>query len=212
MTVAEHFGAFRHVSSLSSSQISQILKMHSAANVVILAWTVPAKTAIAILILRIRGVTAPKTFRWSLYGLCLMNLLIAISAILVTVLRCNPPSASWNNRPDKCLDPKPPSAFIIFAGGWWQTEYTLVNQMTNDRSAWGAVLDLILAIIPSTFVLSLQKLSLQKRLGICILLGLGLFTCITAIVKTVYLYELLYGNDVTCKPEALVFTDISNLT
>ena len=64
--------------------------------------------------------------------------------------------------------------------------------------AWNSLFDLVLAVLPIHFIMNLN-LSLRKRIGLCVLLGLGLLTCATAIIKTTTLTSLGARSDITCK-------------
>ena len=66
--------------------------------------------------------------------------------------------------------------------------------------AWNALLDFILAFAPATFVLKLN-LNLKRRVLISMLLGLSLFTGVSAIIKTTTLKNLSARSDITCKAE-----------
>lgn len=48
-----------------------------------------------------------------------------------------------------------------------------VLTLTKLRVAYGALLDVVLALMPITIIWKV-KLSLKKKLGLCILLGLGM--------------------------------------
>lgn len=63
---------------------------------------------------------------------------------------------------------------------------------------FSALCDLILALYPIVFFWSV-RLDRRVKLGLCVLMGLGVVACACAIVKTIMLQVLAETEDVTCK-------------
>ena len=62
---------------------------------------------------------------------------------------------------------------------------------------WNVLIDTVLAVLPATIFYKL-KLSWQKKLGLCVLLGLGVTAAACAAVKTTFLAALTARSDLTC--------------
>ncbi|KAL9018403.1 MAG: hypothetical protein Q9185_004310 [Variospora sp. 1 TL-2023] len=92
--------------------------------------------------------------------------------------KCSPPEALWNGG-GKCWDPEKVNTFdVVGASGF-------------------AFIDFALSLTPITIVWNLQ-LSRAKKVALSMLLGLGIFSGICAVVKTVYVPTLTAKSDFTC--------------
>ncbi|KAI8276988.1 hypothetical protein K4K60_007309 [Colletotrichum sp. SAR11_57] len=86
--------------------------------------------------------------------------------ILSTICACSPPSAAWNfDLPRDCIKPK-----VIEGLAFW-------------ASSWSAFLDFYLAIYPAVVLWRLQ-MSMKKKIGLTIALGMGVISGCVGIVKT----------------------------
>ncbi|KAI8281972.1 hypothetical protein K4K59_008077 [Colletotrichum sp. SAR11_240] len=86
--------------------------------------------------------------------------------ILSTICACSPPSAAWNfDLPRNCVRPK-----VIEGLAFW-------------ASSWSAFLDFYLAIYPAVVLWRLQ-MSIKKKIGLTIALGMGVISGCVGIVKT----------------------------
>ncbi|KAL8650283.1 MAG: hypothetical protein Q9210_003916 [Variospora velana] len=114
-----------------------------------------SKASVALLIMRIMGTsTWRKNF---LYFLIAANFLFCTLAVIFTFAQCRPSRALWDHTvKGKCWNPESQSGFSLFPGSFL------------------AFTDICLAVIPITIVQKLQ-LSLKKKAGLSILLGMGIF-------------------------------------
>ncbi|KAI9689256.1 MAG: hypothetical protein M1820_010187 [Bogoriella megaspora] len=178
-TIFTSLGGFSHLESIPPENLGLVLKVMWATQPFGIMGLAPGKASVGVTLLRIRGKTASASFRWLVYALITLTLTIAIPTVFLQYFQCTPPQALWTPRiQGKCLDPYIQADYAIFYG------------------AWGAFTDFCFALLPLTFILSLN-LSLSRRIGLCILLGLGILTGAIAIVRTTALRELGARSDIT---------------
>lgn len=115
-----------------------------------------SKTSVAILILRFVG----RVTFWRRLLLIFMAATVLIFSLISVVLlfaQCTPTRALW--APDaenaRCWDPK------------------IANYFFNFTSGWNVFVDLVLALLPATFIPSLN-MGRRKKVALCILLSLGI--------------------------------------
>jgi hypothetical protein len=87
---------------------------------------------------------------------------------------------------------------------------TLQIETNGHIPGWNVFIDVVLACLPITIFYNLT-LNLQKKLGLSLLLGLGLVAAICGIIKTKFLASLNARSDLTCRrslprPRTLNFT------
>ncbi|KAE9568818.1 hypothetical protein CGMCC3_g15048 [Colletotrichum fructicola] len=100
---------------------------------------------------------------WALSIGCVISLTVTVMTLL---LQCSPPSAAWNfDLPRDCIKPK-----VIEGLAFW-------------ASSWSAFLDFYLAIYPAVVLWRLQ-MSMKKKIGLTIALGMGVISGCVGIVKT----------------------------
>ncbi len=84
--------------------------------------------------------------------------IVMIVAAIISFAQCNPPRALWEIVPGAvCWDPSIQADWAVFG------------------SAYSSFLDFVLALVPVTIVWDL-KMSLQKKIGLCLLLGFGVLS------------------------------------
>jgi len=81
--------------------------------------------------------------------------------------------------------------------------------MTDLRSGWNVMIDVILATLPITIFYKLQ-MSLKQRCLLSSLLGLGLLAAICGSIKMKYLAGLNARSDLTCNTPLSVQCSSSN--
>lgn len=85
----------------------------------------------------------------------------------------------------------------LFTGSTFGTDLPLrFVQMLIAVIGWLAFIDLSLALLPISIIWNLQ-LNWHKKLGLSVLMGLGVFACICAAIKTSKLTELNARADIT---------------
>ncbi len=87
--------------------------------------------------------------------------------------------------------------FSLFTGSTFGTDLSLrFVQILIAVIGWLAFIDLSLALLPISIIWNLQ-LNWHKKLGLSVLMGLGVFACICAAIKTSKLTELNARADIT---------------
>lgn len=76
-------------------------------------------------------------------------------------------------------------------------EFSLNHNGLTGLLGYNILTDTILAFLPASFLYKLN-LTWKKRIGLCVLLGLGLAAAVFAAVKTKYLGSLNERSDITC--------------
>jgi len=126
--------------------------------------------SIAILISRLLDRNTVRTAL--LYALVILQVVLAIIAILILFLQCRPVELLWNHAvTGTCLS------------------IDVLNNYSYFLSAYTTVTDIILAALPITIVCKLQ-MGNQAKLGICMMMGLTLISAIVTIIKATYLHLL----------------------
>lgn len=162
------FGAGRHTYYLLPEEFMLAAKWnYIGAAFAIVGLAVP-KLAIVIFLKRIVGQTRRRSIA-VLYFLAVSNIVLAFIVVLVLFLECNPPSASWNpSIPHTCWRPHVVPLFTIFGGGY------------------SAAVDLILSLYPAG-IISKLNMSRKRKIAVSSLMGLGVLSCVCAIVRTIEL-------------------------
>lgn len=114
-----------------------------------------------------------------LWGVAISNLIINAITIGMIFTQCTPREKLWNEEMPGTCDGR------------------LRNQNTAYfQGSWSAFCDLILALYPVVFFWRV-RLNMRVKVGLCILMGLGIIACACSIVKTSYLRVLSQTQDVT---------------
>ena len=177
-TSMELHGGGRHAVYIGQSDLLYIGKLQIITQVPAALSAMLGKISVALFIMRISGRTS-KWRRWFLSIHITIYTIITIINIAILLGQCRPIQALWDpsiklSGNAKCLDPSV------------NTDITLVQSckiypplgqsldlLTRIPSAFGAYLDFALAILPLSFIVEL-KIALQKRIVLCLILGLGI--------------------------------------
>ncbi|KAI0006846.1 hypothetical protein F4779DRAFT_545928 [Xylariaceae sp. FL0662B] len=177
-TVLVHYGLGRHIYYVPIEDQMNIARWNWIVQPFGILTLPVGKISVVLLLQRLMGPTA--TFRkWFLWvNMALFSASMVVSSIL-SFAQCNPPRALWTEVPGAtCLDPSIQADFAEFT------------------CAYGSFLDFVLALIPVTFIRHL-KMSPQKKIGLCILLGMGVLSGVCAAIKTVQSSDLGVREDVS---------------
>lgn len=175
VTLEVHYGTGRHAVYLSSSDITNSVK--------IIWLTVPfstmsacfGKISIALLLMRIMDrKKSTRHFLWFLIiALFIVNLLLTI----ITFAQCTPVTFLWDRtNPD-----------VSYHGTCW--DHRVQQDYGYFQGAFSSFSDLILALYPLTFIWNLQ-LKLKIKIGLGAVMSLGLIATIASVYKTVELQNL----------------------
>lgn len=183
-TVLGHIGGCRHLYYLEMdpAQAIRASRINWITQPVAIYALATGKVSVAFLILRIMGKS-----RWRraflIYGAMIASFIFCTIAVILTFAQCRPVTALWNPElvlmeKATCWPPQRQSDFSLFVGSWL------------------AFIDLALALLPITIMWNL-RISTKRKIGICAVLGLGIFACICACIKTSKLPELNARADIT---------------
>ncbi|MCJ1414472.1 hypothetical protein MMC32_000798 [Xylographa parallela] len=175
-TAYANLGGCRHVQYLTPSQTVQVTEINWINQPFAVLAIATSKVSVALLILRLQGPCKWRTYL--LYFLAISIWTYAAAIVVVVFTQCRPYTALWTEQ-GVCM----PAQDFVYIG--------------YSYAGYAAFQDLALAIIPITFIYRLQ-LSLHKRLSLCLVLGVGAFASICAIIKTTKLSELGSSADFTC--------------
>ncbi|MCJ1328445.1 hypothetical protein MMC10_005122 [Thelotrema lepadinum] len=173
-------GGGRHLYYLSQDPVhaSQILKLNWISQPFAIMSLGLGKISVAFLMLRLIGgfVKARRIFLWIII---ILTFIFSVVCCVLTFVQCTPTRALWEPVPGAvCWDPATQDDFSLFLG------------------SWNAAVDFILAILPVTIIYKI-KISMNKKIGICTLLSLGLLAGVCACVKAAQLSSLTARSDLT---------------
>lgn len=150
-------GYARHLYYLTPAQLSNALELNTISRSLCMFSIAIGKISVAFMIERIAG---PSDWRkWLLRGISISVFVSAVITFTLFYAQCQPARALWDKEMIKegtgsCWNPIPVNTWDLIIASYW------------------AFLDFALAFIPVDIVWKLQ-LSLQKRLLLTLLLGMG---------------------------------------
>ena len=169
-TVSTYTGIGRHQFYLLPAQISKAVYLNLIAQPFGVMGVCLPKIAVAILIVRLMG--PHKHGVWFLYASTLSLTFLSMLCAIFLFAQCSPSAALWNPAiPAKCWPPAVISNFTTVVGGKVNTR-SLLHSFLTLLTAYSAFCDLSLAIFPISVFWNL-KLKVQKKIGICTVMGLG---------------------------------------
>ena len=169
---------------LTPMQFSKVSKWDLVFEPFALVCFATSKISVALLLLRIVGTLKTWHKRFLYLVMVSVSLLNSVFCILVFV-RCEPLRALWGSKVGaNCWSLK--VLFIYGLVTFSQSglmEQVLIKYGLIVWSVWNALMDICLALLPVTIIPQLQ-LSIRKKVGLCILLGLGILAAFSAAFKT----------------------------
>lgn len=119
------------------------------------------------------------TIRKTLIAVAALNFLVAVPVAIYSQLQCNPPGALWDPARQQLCHRKINTALSYLAG------------------AVAGFSDLLLALLP-IFVLWSLRIDRKLKIGLCCLLGIGVFAAGAATVRT-WACSFILSEDSSCK-------------
>ena len=164
-----HLGLGRHIQYLEFNDASKALEYFFIIQVISVLTLMCSKLSIGFFLLRF--FQQNRNWRWAIWGTMAISTLTCLLAVLVDLFQCNPIEKNWNPFIDGTCH--------LQAG----------NYTGHLQGVVSLLADFTFAILPIFF---LWKIQMKKRIkvAICILMGLGVFTGIFAIARTVLLSDL----------------------
>ncbi|KAI0839149.1 hypothetical protein F5Y06DRAFT_28947 [Hypoxylon sp. FL0890] len=177
-TVLVHYGLGRHIYYIPVEYQSEIVRWNWIVQPFGILTLPIGKISVVLLLERLMGYTSTRR-RWFLWVNMALFTASMIASSILSYAQCNPPRALWSQVAGAvCLDPTIQANFALFT------------------CAYSSFLDFTLALIPITFVWKL-RMSTQKKVGLCFLLGMGVLSGICAAIKAAQSTELGIREDVS---------------
>ena len=120
-----------------------------------------------------------QSIQWTLFATVIINFVVAIPVAIYSQLHCDPYDALWDISRQAQCNVRANAAASYVAGGV------------------AAASDLILAIVPMLILWDLQ-IQMRLKVGLCLLLGLGIVAAAAAILRT-WACKFLSSADVSCE-------------
>ncbi|PGH36615.1 hypothetical protein GX50_00474 [[Emmonsia] crescens] len=180
VTICIHYGTGRHVYYLNDYQKVQANKFNWISQGFHVMSTNWGKVSVGLFLLRI--VDRAKRKRYIFFGS--MALLTVVNSVCVYTIygQCTPTTALWNGtgpgKKGSCWHPNIQRDYAFFQG------------------SFSAASDLILALYPVFIIWQLQ-MARNLKIGLTCVLALGIVATAAAIVKTIFLAELVARADYT---------------
>ncbi|KAK0702006.1 hypothetical protein B0T26DRAFT_744917 [Lasiosphaeria miniovina] len=178
VTYMASIGGSRHVYYLTMEQTLRAVKFSWISQPWAIFCFATGKASVAFLTLRFIG---RNTFwrKWILYYIIVTIFIANGLGCIITFVQCDPPRALWTpDIPAKCWDPSVQLHYNYFL------------------SAYNIAADIVLAILPATFISGLN-LRREKKIALCVLLSLGFVAAIFSGLKVRYLDKLGARTDFT---------------
>ena len=165
MMVHEGFGRHLYYLKQTPKQIPRATYWHIIWQPTFFLSVTMTRISICLLLLRIFGVN--RAWRWALWVTVVLILAINTPSFIMVFTQCRPYAKSWNP---------------LIDGYCWPADNNVKVALYSGIMA--VIQDWFLATLPIAFIWNVQ-IKLKKKLGICALMGLGYFSGICAIVRTV---------------------------
>ncbi|KAF2676553.1 hypothetical protein K458DRAFT_379793 [Lentithecium fluviatile CBS 122367] len=166
-TVAISYGMGRHSAHIPLQNVTPALYYSTVVQPIgITAFCLP-KMSVVILLISLMGTR--KQGVWFLWSIIVILFITNAVASIVLFAQCDPPDHLWHPfEPADCLPPQVLDGVATLAG------------------AWSAFTDLVLAVFPIILLRNIQ-VPMSKKIKIMMIMGLGFFAMIAAIIKSTQL-------------------------
>ncbi|TKA83957.1 hypothetical protein B0A55_00238 [Friedmanniomyces simplex] len=154
-------GKGRHIWYLDDSQTATIGKLSWINQIVLFCAICLIKISVCLLVLRIKNT---KGLRYFLYAVMALLVVTTIIPIIALCIECRPIEGFWHRTIGHCHSPD----FRI---------YSIYLQ-----AAYSVLTDLLCSLLPILIVWNLQ-LALNKKVGVCVVMGMGLVATAFAAVR-----------------------------
>jgi len=186
-----HYGIGRHNVDVAVPDLVQALKYQILCEILYFADTALIKLSVGFLLRRITPNSA-KVYCNILYVSMVILTLWSIITFCIILFQCNPVYTAWDKRSGKghCLKP------------------TAIANVGYSFSAMDILFDWMFALLPVPMLWDI-KMSLQVKLSLILILGLGVFASTATLVRLKYIVGLTDPEDILFSlTEALMWTTI----
>lgn len=177
ISIAVSWGFGRHLASLDPVRVVQALKYDYIQQPLHVMSSPFGRISFALFLVEI--LLKKITRRGFLYSLMVLQFAVNGATATIILAQCRPVQALWNHEiKGHCLNPRVQEYYSLFQG------------------SFNVVTDFILAVFPATFIWRL-KMKLRRKIGLMLVLGLGIFSMVATIIKTVQIKSLRSRSDYT---------------
>ncbi|MCJ1353820.1 MAG: hypothetical protein MMC33_003807 [Icmadophila ericetorum] len=161
-------GMGQHIYCLTIQQLSGALHWSMISQILVVTTAAVIKFSVCLFVLRIIDQTRKRVHQL-LWALIAFVCVVHTVQVILYIVQCRPMSALWNfGEKGECFSIHFTYLAAYIGGGF------------------DALTDLLCALIP-TLIISQLQMNRRTKIGLCILMGLGIFTAVCVIAKTVYL-------------------------
>ncbi len=157
---------------LTPGLLSKISKLTYISEVLIIFSVNFVRLSVAMFLFRLFG--HRRTWKIVLYSVMVWTLLLWVTSLVFVLAACKPIKKGWDPRsPGTCWDAKTQFITGAYIGGKLLLQKMMGYNYINSDKAANALSDFILASLPTVFMWDVQ-MNIQRKAGICILMGMGL--------------------------------------
>jgi len=186
-----HYGMGRHNVDVAAPDVAQALKYQILCEIFYFADTALIKLSIGFLLRRITP-NGAKVYRNILYVSMAVLSLWSIITFCIALFQCSPVYTAWDKSTGKghCLKPK------------------AIADVGYAFSAMDILFDWMFALLPVPMLWDI-KMSLQVKLSLILILGLGIFASTATLIRLKYIVGLTKPSDILYSlTDALLWTTI----
>jgi hypothetical protein len=155
------------------------------------------KISIVLLLGRLMGMSITKVHFWVLWIMMLITVGLSLAAVIAVLAFCIPTESIWDlSVPrERCMAPQTQLVIGLTQACKYLTwEPLRVLMLTGyDNKAFNASTDFFLGLFPS-FIFWKLRMPLRRKIGLMLLLGVGVFGCVVTGIKA-YQLRNLDGHD-----------------
>ncbi|KAK3110189.1 hypothetical protein LTR53_015777 [Teratosphaeriaceae sp. CCFEE 6253] len=159
--VAVKHGKGRHAHYLRKEEIAKISELSWVVQIVLFCALCLVKISVCLLVLRIKNTRPLRRF---LYGVMALLVVTTVIPIIALCIECRPLQGFWHREMGQCHSPN----FRIYS--------------IYVQAAYSVMTDLLCSLLPILIVWNLQ-LALHKKVGVCVMMCMGLVATIFAAVR-----------------------------
>ncbi|KUJ11716.1 uncharacterized protein LY89DRAFT_758503 [Mollisia scopiformis] len=189
-TISVHFGLGKHEELLTPAGSVEAVKWNFIGQIIGIVSATCSRLSFCMMLFVVTSVTKQtrqqRISRILLWSVALVQLLVNVGLVIFLLTQCDPLKKLWDRTVSGTCLPLDNQEHFAFVQG-------SVNSAT----------DLALAIFPATIIWNL-KLKLAIKISLIITMGLGFFTMIAAIVKTVHLNSIAHLTDFSYETSYLI--------
>ncbi|KAF9634705.1 hypothetical protein BFW01_g5600 [Lasiodiplodia theobromae] len=171
----KHYYWDRHVWDVPITAFTGVLKVAFSAKLIFVYASTFTRQSLLCFYYRLVADSGIKWFGWALHATVFLNVAAVITFTCLGIWQCNPISAYWTLSP-------PAGAYCLDEG-----KTVLGIGIVN------CFIDLLVTVLPIPLVRKLQ-MPLQQRIGIIILLSMGLLVVVAGVVRTYYIWKGLIAS------------------